>query len=61
MCAGESGQYVRFGDEPVSQDEIARGEFNCSLFFNALRDSVAKGAEALVLNFYSDKTALDAL
>jgi hypothetical protein len=38
-----------------------QGQFCSSLFFDALRDSVRNRGSALVLDFYSDKTAVDAL
>lgn len=53
---GALGQFLRFGDSPFQA-----GEFSSSLLFQALRDSVPLGALLVALNFYSDKTALDAL
>ena len=56
-----TGQFTRFGDKPPTEDDIEDGEFHSSLLFEALNDSVPQGTLPLVLNFYSDKTALDAL
>jgi hypothetical protein len=55
-CTGNRAQHVHF-----SEAGLASAEFAASNFMMRMYASVGDDDKALVLNFYADKTAMDAL